>query len=106
MSDRTDLRPTKRARMLRSIMRRYRHMLVHLAIGKLTRAARTETAKATRPKCGAWARSRGRPCEAPCFRREDGTVSRRCRMHGGASTGPKTPEGRARALANLRGRKR
>lgn len=28
--------------------------------------------------------------------------SRRCRMHGGASTGPKTAEGRARSLANLR----
>ena len=25
----------------------------------------------------------------------------RCRLHGGASTGAKTPEGRARALANL-----
>ena len=26
----------------------------------------------------------------------------RCRLHGGASTGAKTPEGKARALANLR----
>lgn len=58
-------------------------------------------------RCGAWARSRGRPCEAPCWRRPDGTLSKRCRMHGGMSTGPKTPEGKAKALACLaRGRQR
>ena len=26
----------------------------------------------------------------------------RCRMHGGWSTGPKTPEGKAKALLNLK----
>lgn len=47
-------------------------------------------------RCGARTR-RGGPCAAwpVCG-------SSRCRMHGGASTGPKTAEGRARALANLR----
>jgi hypothetical protein len=43
-----------------------------------------------RPACGA--RNR---CEAPCaVRVEPG--KRRCRFHGGLSTGPKTTEGRAR----------
>jgi hypothetical protein len=48
--------------------------------------------------CGARTRS-GKPCAAhPVVGR------RRCRMHGGSSTGPTTPEGRARSLAALRGR--
>lgn len=47
-------------------------------------------------RCHAWARSRGRPCRAPAM------ANGRCRLHGGLSTGPKTAEGRARALANLR----
>lgn len=38
----------------------------------------------------------GRPCRA--MKLEHG----RCKWHGGLSTGPKTPEGKARALANLR----
>jgi hypothetical protein len=43
-------------------------------------------------KCGAYARSTGKPCKA-------GALSNgRCRNHGGLSTGPKTPEGR-RAIA-------
>jgi len=58
--------------------------------------------KSERERCGAWARSRGRPCQAPCYRRPDGTLSNRCRLHGGASIGPKTPEGKRRALANLK----
>lgn len=97
--------PSTLARALRSLTNRYRHVRVYVALGKISRTARKAKAKATRGRCGAWARSRGRPCEAPCFRREDGTVSRRCRCHGGASTGPKTPEGRARALLNLRNRR-
>lgn len=39
----------------------------------------------------------GSPCEALSVRGRD-----RCRSHAGPSTGPKTPEGRERALANLR----
>ena len=38
------------------------------------------------PRCGAKTRS-GKPCQAP------GMANGRCRMHGGASTGPRTPEG-------------
>jgi hypothetical protein len=45
--------------------------------------------------CGARTKSKGTPCM--CKAEKSG----RCRLHGGLSTGPKTPEGRARALANL-----
>ncbi len=51
--------------------------------------------------CNARTRS-GRPCRAMGL---PGTG--RCKWHGGLSTGPQTPEGMARALANLAlGRKR
>ena len=45
----------------------------------------------TAPRCGARTRS-GRACLAPAIRGK-----RRCRMHGGRSTGPRTPEGLARS---------
>ena len=38
------------------------------------------------PRCGAKNRQ-GNPCQCPAMK------SRRCRLHGGLSTGPKTPEG-------------
>ena len=45
------------------------------------------------PRCGARTRA-GRPCQSPAvFGRQ------RCRMHGGRSTGPRTPEGLARLRA-------
>jgi len=47
-------------------------------------------------KCGAFARSTGKPCQAKPL------ANGRCRNHGGMSTGPKTDEGKARALANLK----
>ncbi len=50
-----------------------------------------------RVPCGAKRHRDGQPCQA---KSEPG--KRRCRFHGGRSTGPRTPEGRARALANLR----
>ena len=37
---------------------------------------------------------RGTPCQNPVV-----TDRNRCRMHGGKSTGPRTPEGKARAAA-------
>jgi hypothetical protein len=49
---------------------------------------------AGREECGAWARSRGRPCQAPCV-----PGSRRCRLHGGLSTGARTEAGRERLRA-------
>lgn len=52
------------------------------------------------PRCGASTRS-GCPCRAPALR---GKL--RCRMHGGASTGPRTAEGleRLRAARTIHGR--
>lgn len=47
--------------------------------------------RAERPRCGAHARSTGRPCEAPGIGRGG-----RCKLHGGLSTGATTPEGIAR----------
>lgn len=47
--------------------------------------------------CGAKRHRDGQPCKAMS---EPG--KRRCRFHGGRSTGPRTPEGKAAALANLR----
>lgn len=46
-------------------------------------------------KCGAKTR-KGTPCQAPAM------TNGRCKLHGGLSTGAKTPEGKARALANLK----
>jgi hypothetical protein len=43
------------------------------------------------PRCGARTR-RGNPCLAPAIKGR-----RRCRMHGGMSKGPRTPEGLARS---------
>jgi hypothetical protein len=57
---------------------------------------RTESDSVGAPRCGARRKRDGQPCEAkPVANR------RRCKWHGGMSTGPKTPEGKARALANL-----
>lgn len=47
--------------------------------------------------CGARRRRDGKPCRALNVPGRD-----RCKWHGGMSTGPRTPEGKARALANLR----
>lgn len=58
--------------------------------------------KAERERCGAYARSTGKPCQAPCCKRPDGSLANRCRMHGGLSTGPKTEPGKRRALQNLK----
>ena len=46
-------------------------------------------------RCGAKTR-KGRPCRCK------GMKNGRCKFHGGMSTGPRTPEGRRRALLNLK----
>ena len=50
------------------------------------------------PKCGAKARQANhQPCKQPAMK------NGRCRLHGGFSTGPKTPEGKLRsATANFK----
>ena len=45
------------------------------------------------PRCGARTRS-GKPCRSAAMKNR-----RRCRLHGGLSTGPSTPEGLARIRA-------
>lgn len=47
--------------------------------------------------CGAKRRRDGQPCQGLSV-----PGKRRCKWHGGASTGPKTDEGRARSMVNLR----
>lgn len=46
------------------------------------------------PRCGAKTRA-GTPCQQAAMRGK-----RRCRMHGGGCTGPRTPEGMARMRAS------
>jgi len=51
-----------------------------------------------RKRCGARARSRGgAPCQCKVV-----PGRTRCKLHGGMSTGPKTPEGRARTTEGSR----
>ena len=45
------------------------------------------------PRCGACCKRTGLSCKAPAM------PSGRCRIHGGASTGPRTTEGLARSRA-------
>lgn len=47
-------------------------------------------------RCGAKTKRMGLPCRARAM------ANGRCKYHGGLSTGPKTLEGKARALANLK----
>ena len=41
-----------------------------------------------------------RPCKASGIRMNNGNI--RCKIHGGWSRGPTTPEGKAKALLNLK----
>ena len=56
-------------------------------------------ASLARVVCGATRHRDGQPCEALSV-----PGKRRCRFHGGMSTGPRTAEGRAKVAANLRKR--
>jgi hypothetical protein len=47
--------------------------------------------------CGARGRRKGTPCQC-----KEVECNGRCKWHGGLSTGPRTPEGKSRSLANLR----
>ena len=58
-----------------------------------TQWQRALAAAAAAPRCGAYARRTGLPCQKPAM------PNGRCRLHGGASTGPRTPEGIARCTA-------
>ena len=54
-------------------------------------------ARQARVICGARRRRDGKPCQGPSV-----PGKRRCKWNGGASTGTRTDEGRARSIANLR----
>lgn len=55
------------------------------------------TGNKARVVCGARRRRDGEPCQGLSV-----PGKQRCKWHGGASTGPRTDEGRARSMANLR----
>jgi hypothetical protein len=46
-------------------------------------------------KCEAYARTTGKPCQAPAG------LNGRCKLHGKYNFGPRTPEGKAKALAAI-----
>jgi hypothetical protein len=56
-----------------------------------------DLAQGMRVLCGGRRRRDGQPCQAKSV-----PGKRRCKWHGGCSTGPRTPEGRTKALVNLR----
>lgn len=61
------------------------------------RCPTVNSAEQARVICGAKRRRDGEPCQGLSV-----PGKRRCKWHGGASTGPRTDEGRARSIANLR----
>ena len=52
----------------------------------------------SKKQCGAHARTTGKPCQAQAM------PNGRCKLHGGMSTGPKTPEGRQAISAATKAR--
>ncbi len=64
---------------------------------------RKTTLKSLRPKCGAKTRVGGKCKATPVWDKTNNKPKNgRCRMHGGLSTGARTPEGKLRSLANLK----
>ena len=63
---------------------------------RVSRRPAPQVRRKDKPRCGAYARSTGQSCKAIAL------ANGKCRNHGGLSTGPKTLEGKARALANLK----
>jgi hypothetical protein len=80
---------------LAKLFKDYDRMLERLEKEKVS-AKRFDQSKRSRQRCGAFARSTGKPCRMKAL------ANGRCRLHGGLSTGPKTVEGKAKALANLK----
>jgi hypothetical protein len=80
---------------LAKLFKDYDRMLERIEAEKAN-SRRINRSKQSRQKCGAFARSTGKPCRMKAL------ANGRCRLHGGLSTGPKTNEGKAKALANLK----
>jgi hypothetical protein len=60
------------------------------------RLSQPQAAELPRVVCGARRHRDGEPCEALSV-----PGKRRCRFHAGMSTGPRTPEGKAKVTRNL-----
>ena len=60
--------------------------------------------RADRPRCGATCKGTRRPCRMAVELKSNGQLAARCRLHGGASTGPRTAKGRAAIAAANRSR--
>ena len=82
-------------RRLVKLFKDYDRMLERIEAEKAA-SSRVNRSKRSRQRCGAFARSTGKPCRMKAL------ANGRCRLHGGLSTGPKTEEGKERALANLK----
>jgi hypothetical protein len=68
---------------------------VTLALGRLKNGNKPGDPSKS-PRCNARKRD-GKPCRAPAMLSRDKSHYTRCRLHGGASTGPRTPEGLLRS---------
>ena len=77
------------------LFRDYERMLKRLEAEEAA-CKRVYSSRRSKKKCGAYARSTGKPCQAKAL------ANGRCRLHGGMSTGPKTAEGKKAALMNLK----
>lgn len=77
------------------------HRARHTEARMIARPAAREL-KRERPVCGAKRRDGGACCARVVWVAGEESPRRRCRLHGGLSTGPRTPAGAARARASLR----
>ena len=80
---------------LAKLFKDYDRMLERLEKEKAA-SRRIYRSKRSRQRCGAFARSTGQPCRMMAL------ANGRCKLHGGLSTGPKTSEGKKKALQNLK----
>ena len=80
---------------IRKIFRDYERMLARNAAQEAA-SKRAIPSKKSRKKCGAHARTTGKPCQAKAL------ANGRCKLHGGLSTGPRTMEGKQKSLRNLK----
>lgn len=84
--------------LLREAEQLHEQALVQRALSAIQQISTLKKARHRRdrgPRCEAQTRE-GTPCKLKVVLGQD-----RCRLHGGCSTGPKTPSGRARSRENL-----
>src|SRR5450755_4212623 len=86
-------------KVLRSIANQVQHLTNGIASRESSRGRGRGVGYYSSERCGAWARTRGRPCQARGLGQGG-----RCRFHGGESTGPRTAEGRQRVADAQRAR--